>query len=110
MGVSLFHKYAIPKDFDFLSVDVDGIDFFVLHKILCSGDFKPRVIMVEYNSHIPSTAGAYVTPYKTALKRCIGYCNGMSLGAVKLLGNKFGYELVYTIKAGVNAVLVRKDI
>lgn len=107
--VDLFHKYNVQKNLDFLSVDVDGMDFYVLRHILCSGQFKPKIIAVEYNSHIPHDAGAVITPLTSPPSRCIGYCNGMSLAAVKALGAKFGYKLVYAMSVGVNAFLVRED-
>merc|ERR1719272_1527999 len=106
--VDLFHKYDVPKDLDLLSVDVDVMDFYVLRRILCSGQFNPKIIVVEYNSHIPYNAGAVVTPLTNPPSRCIGYCNGMSLAAVKALGAKFGYKLVYAMSVGVNAFLVQE--
>jgi len=107
--VDLFKKYDVQKDLDFLSVDVDGMDFYVLRNILCSGQYNPKIIAVEYNSHIPHDGGAVITPLTHPPSRCIGYCNGMSLAAVKALGSKFGYKLVYAMSVGVNAFLVRED-
>ena len=46
--VSIFNEFEVPKSFDFLSVDIDGNDYWLLREILES-DFKPRVIMVETN-------------------------------------------------------------
>lgn len=108
--VELLKKYSIKSDLDILSVDIDGIDFYVLREILCSGEFSPKIVMVEYNSHIPATAGAFVVPLKEPPIRFHEvYGNGMSVGAVQGLARKFGYELVYTMKVGVNAVLIRRD-
>jgi len=107
--VDLFQKYDVQKELDVLSVDVDGMDFYVLRHIMCSGAYNPKIIVVEYNSHIPTTAGALITPLTKPPSRCIGYCNGMSLGAVKALGSKFGYKLIHSMSVGVNAFLVRED-
>lgn len=106
----LFQKYGVHKHIDLLSVAVDGSDFYVLRSLLCGGKVSPKVIVVEYNSHIPVSAGAYVTPLTNPPNRCKGFCNGMSLPAVEALGNKFNYELVYTMTGGVSAFLVRKDV
>ena len=84
------------------------MDFFILKKILCA-EYRPYTILVEYNAHIPSSAGAYVTPLTDPPSRCIGYCNGMSIKAVKYLGKAFNYTLLYGMKNGVNALLVRND-
>jgi hypothetical protein len=49
--VSIFKKYNVPNEFDFLSVDMDSHDFFVLDSIL--KEFRPRVITTEYNCNWP---------------------------------------------------------
>lgn len=106
--VDLFKKYKVPRKFDVLSVDVDGMDFYVLRKILCN-QFSPSLIVVEYNAHIPSNSGAWITPLTSPPSRCIGSCNGMSIQAVRLLASAFNYTLVYAMSNGVNAILVRND-
>jgi hypothetical protein len=108
--VSLLQKYGVPQDFDVLSVDVDGADFFHLRSLFCSHQFRPKIIVAEYNAHIPASAGALVTPLTVPPSDCTGYCNGMSLGALKALGAKFGYALVYAMSCGVNAFLVRREV
>src|SRR5882724_3114752 len=45
--VEIFEEFKVPESFDFLSVDIDGNDFWLLQKILMK--YKPRVIMVETN-------------------------------------------------------------
>jgi hypothetical protein len=50
-AVSIFKKYQVPKDLDFLSVDIDGNDFWVTKALL--KDYKPAVISVETNANIP---------------------------------------------------------
>ena len=108
--VPLLHKYGVESELDVLVVDIDGADFYVLRKILCSRDFRPRIIVVEYQERIPSVAGAWVTPLGEPPSRCTGFCNGMSVGAVRELGARHGYELVYTMTMGVDAFLVRRDV
>ena len=108
--VFLLHKYGVkPHELDVLVVDIDGADFYVLRTILCN-KFRPRIIVVEYQERIPSIAGARVTPLAEPPSRCIGFCNGMSVGAVRMLGRRFGYELIHTMTQGVDAVLVRSDL
>jgi hypothetical protein len=41
----------IRKDFSFLSLDIDGYDFFVLDKLLST--FRPKLICAEINEKIP---------------------------------------------------------
>lgn len=43
----IFSKHKVPQNFDFLCVDVDGNDYWLLSEILTK--YSPRVIMVETN-------------------------------------------------------------
>lgn len=45
--VSIFEEFNVPEEFDFLSVDLDGMDFYVLESILKK--YKPTLIQVETN-------------------------------------------------------------
>jgi hypothetical protein len=49
--VGIFNRYFVPKELDYLSVDMDSHDFFVLESIL--KQFQPRVISTEYNCNWP---------------------------------------------------------
>lgn len=48
--VELFQKYSVPQKFDFLSIDIDGNDVYLLKSIL--GAYQPRVIVCETNQLI----------------------------------------------------------
>jgi len=41
----LFSEFEVPKEFDFLCVDMDGCDYWILEEVLL--EYLPRVIMVE---------------------------------------------------------------
>lgn len=45
--VDTFRELGVPESFDFMSVDIDGNDYWLLKEIL--KQYKPRVIMVETN-------------------------------------------------------------
>jgi hypothetical protein len=45
---SVFAKHAVPRELDYLSVDMDSHDLFVLRAILRSGH-RPRLITTEFN-------------------------------------------------------------
>ena len=86
---------------DVFSLDVDGHDYFILQAL----EFKPRIVIVEYNSAIDFNHGAATLPLN---KEPDGDCHGASLAAFeKLLSD---YRLVYCEKTGVNAFFVRKDL
>lgn len=41
----------IPVDFDILSIDIDGCDFYILESIK---KYRPKIIIIEYNPTIPN--------------------------------------------------------
>ena len=47
--IELFQKFGVLKHFDFLSVDMDSYDWFMLEKILEAG-YEPRVVIIEANT------------------------------------------------------------
>lgn len=103
----LFIKYRVPQEFDLLSIDVDGNDFYLwlsLEEI-----YRPRLVVVEYNSsHSPQEDK--VVPYST--QRCWDGTNyfGASILAWKNLADKKGYSLIYADSQGINLFLIRNDI
>ncbi|CAD7927537.1 unnamed protein product [Amoebophrya sp. A120] len=48
----IFEQHGVPLEFDFLSIDVDSYDLFLLEAILKAG-FRPTVISTEYNPNYP---------------------------------------------------------
>ena len=46
--VDTFKEFSVPNEFDFLNIDIDGNDYWLLKSIL-EGGYRPRVIMVETN-------------------------------------------------------------
>lgn len=89
---------AIPEDFDFLSIDIDGYDYHVWEAVR---KYRPRVVMIEINPNIPIDL-EFVQP------RNIRACGGSSLSAMSKLARSKGYELV--VAFGVNAIFVKKEL
>lgn len=48
---SIFSNTPIPVDFDFLSIDVDGVDYHILESLR---KYRPKVICIEFNPTIPN--------------------------------------------------------
>jgi hypothetical protein len=95
-----------PKEFDLLSLDVDQNTYHVWDGLM---DYRPRLIVVEYNATIPPEIDWKCTysPDRT----WDGTANfGASLKALELLGLKKGYHLVGCDFSGVNAFFVRSDL
>ena len=48
--LELFQRFGVKKEFDFLSVDTDSYDWFMIETILEAG-YRPRVIVTEINAN-----------------------------------------------------------
>ena len=46
---ALFQKYNVPKEFELLSIDVDGNDYWIWKNL----EYSPDVVIIEYNSNMP---------------------------------------------------------
>jgi hypothetical protein len=102
----LFSEGNVPVEFDLLSIDIDGNDYWVWSAIR---HYRPRVVVVEYNSGIgPSIAWAM--PYRADHVTDGSRAFGASLKAFERLGREKGYVLVGCGLSGVNAFFVRADL
>jgi hypothetical protein len=103
---ALFSRAEVPRTLDVLSIDIDGADFWVWHAL---SSFRPRVVVIEYNSSIAADA-------KLVQKRDHkgGWSGtdyfGASIEALCALGVTKGYRLVHTDLGGLNAFFVRDDL
>ena len=104
----LFRQGKVPEEFDLLSIDLDRNDYYVWEKIT---HYRPRVVVIEYNSGIPPSM-SWVVPYDaTAFGwNFFGTGNGASLKALEELGARKGYSLVGCELCGVNSFFVRNDL
>jgi hypothetical protein len=81
---SLLHKTIIPKNFDLLSIDIDGCDYYVFESL---SEYSPKVIVIEFNPTIPN-AVFFVQENKFDIKQ------GASALAVIRLASSKGYSIV----------------
>jgi hypothetical protein len=80
---SLLRPTPIPRDFDFLSIDVDGNDWHIWRAI---EHYRPKLVCIEFNPTIP-TEVRFVQPADPAVSQ------GASLLSLVELGREKGYEL-----------------
>jgi hypothetical protein len=101
---SLFEKYAVPEEFDLLSIDIDGQDFHVWNAL--SEKYKPRVVVIESNCEMFAHIDA-VQKYDLNWRWDGTHMYGASILALRNLGIEKGYDLVaYT---GADGIFIRKD-
>ena len=101
----LFAKHGVPDEFDLLSVDLDGNDYWVLEELR----HRPRVIVAEYNANLPVDEWLTI-PYDAEHAWDGSDFYGASLPALTGLLREKGYRLVYCNQAGVNAFFVAMEL
>lgn len=102
----VFAAHDVPKEPDYISIDVDSIDLW-LFKAMLAGGYRPRLVSVEYNSNIPLDQSLTVrigTRWEN-----IDTVYGASLCALNLVAKEFGYNLV-AVEPTMDAFFVRGDI
>ena len=102
----ILHEAGVPRDFDLLSLDIDGNDFWVWKAFT---GFSPRVVAIEYNASVPP-GQPWVMPYDPQYAWRGSRRFGASLAALAALGREKGYALVGCDSSGVNAFFVRRDL
>jgi hypothetical protein len=105
--VSTFNASKIPKEFDLLSIDIDGNDYYIREALL---EFSPRVCIMEYNGSYDGVT-EYIMPRNDEYiwtKKDTRF--GASLKSLTMQADRLGYDLVYCESKGVNCFFVRKDI
>lgn len=102
-------RAGLPPEIDFMSIDVDGNDYWFWRAITTP---VARVVVVEYNASFGPDLSVTV-PYDPAFSpgkyHPSGYYHGASLRALARLGEEKGYRLAGCDSQGVNAFFVRRD-
>ena len=95
-------------DADLLSIDVDGIDYWIWEKL----EFRPQIVVVEFNP-LWEAGTALTVPaseaFTSGARRVPGYF-GASLQAMADLGRRKGYTLVGTNALGFNAFFIADEL
>jgi hypothetical protein len=106
----LFKQHGFEGEVDVLSIDIDGVDYWVWEAI---NIVKPRMVIAEYNAVLGRDRSITV-PYDAAFDRyqhdASGTYFGISLKAACKLAEKKGYVLVGCESSGANAFFVRRDL
>ena len=99
-----------PVDTGLLSVDINGMDYWVLSAISV---IRPLIVVCEYNSLFGPDA-AVTVPYEPTFDRTAAHHStlyfGVSISALAHWAREHGYRLVGGSAEGVNAFMVRDDV
>ena len=105
--VNAFDEAGVPADVDYVSIDVDSIDAWLLLGLLEGVRVHPRVISLEYNGNFLAsdavTMNATWVPWKGRS------LHGASAKALVDVGARFGYRLLY-LMSYFDLFLIREDV
>ncbi len=94
----IFARTPLPHTFDLFSLDIDGNEYHLWNAMT---EYRPRVMLVEFNPTIPNDV-VFIQP------RDMRIFQGSSLRAFVELGKRKGYELVAANE--INAFFVLKEL
>lgn len=102
-----FKEAHVPDVIDCLSIDVDGMDLWLLESIKGK---RIRLLVVEYNASFGPELSLTV-PYFPEFDRAKFHPNyhGASLKALTKVASEKGLKLVATENCGINAFFVEKE-
>ena len=95
---NILAETAIPENFDFLSIDIDGCDWYIWDSLK---SYRPKLVCVEFNPTIPNCL-PYIQPPDFAIK------HGNGPKALCDLAQDKGYVLVAATK--VNLFFVESSL
>jgi hypothetical protein len=96
------NENLIPCDFDLLSIDIDGNDYYIWQDLIKARTYRPKLVIIEFNPSI----GNNITWVQAPNMSCQ---QGSSVRAiVELCGNEAGYCLITTTI--YNAFFIRSDL
>lgn len=98
------------KDIDVFSLDIDGIDYWVLKAL---PDTISKIFVIEYNPYFGSekeVCAPNIEKFERYNYHHTGACWGASLRAIINLMNKKGYTFLGSNRLNVNAFFIRNDL
>jgi hypothetical protein len=102
--MNLFEAACVPKHIGLLSIDIDGVDWWIAKELTIRAD----IIVCEYNHYLGNEP--VTVPYSPSFQRLeaskSGVYYGASLAAWKFLWEARGYRFVGSNSAGTNAFFV----
>ena len=101
----LLKNYNCPKEFDFLSIDLDGNDYWIIDEIL--KEYSPKLIVAEYNASFPPEESKTIKYDPEFIWQGDTYF-GFTLSAGIKLAEKNNYKVILQ-NSDMNIYMLRKD-
>ena len=104
--LDIFAAAKVPAEFDLLSIDIDGNDYWLWEKLAA---YRPRIVVTEYNGSKPPPQ-RWIMEYNPSHRFDGTTYYGASLASLNALAERLGYALVGTNRGGINAFWLRNDV
>ena len=104
--IEIIKKNSFDKDLDIFSLDIDGIDYWILEKL---PNKISKIFIIEYNPYFGSEkeiCAPNIEKFDRFKYHPSGFCWGASLKAIIKLMNKKGYTFIGTNRLNVNAFFI----
>lgn len=102
----IFRTYNVPKNPEYISIDLDTVDLWIFHALL--KEYRAMLFSVEYNANFPLEASISFPNYvNERWEGDRGY--GASLKALTDVASSQGYSLLWVVP-GLDAFFVRNDL
>ena len=107
---NIFKKYLVPIEPDYISIDVDSTDLWLMKSLLING-YKPRLISIEYNANYSLEQSYTITcKERPVIFHHIGdMVYGASLLALNKVAEEFGYSLIGVVSC-LDLFFLRNDL
>lgn len=92
----ILHKFSLPRDFDFLSLDIDSYDLETWQNLR---DFVPNLVCIECNDEDRSMGSVF---YELGNPH-----NAASIAYLKIIAEKKGYDFVCATRC--NAIFLKRE-
>jgi len=108
--IDVFQLHEVPYDVDFLSIDIDNNDWWILKTILDHGRYRPKLICVEFNPNFKADEDK-VRPYWPTAKKNGTIFYGSGISAFDMLGKKYRYKIIHAMRgAGEGGTLAGRNL
>jgi hypothetical protein len=107
---AVFEKYDFTGDIGLLSIDVDGVDYWLLKALTV---VRPAILVMEYQSifgPLKKLTVPYAADFHLTRAHWSNQYFGASISALTSLAEDRGYSLVGGTSNGLNAFFVRDDL
>jgi len=104
--IETLRSYSCPKKFSFLSLDLDGNDYYILKEVIT--EYQPDLVVCEINGTIPIEFSKTIR-YNPDHKYSGDDFYGFSFSAGVKLAEMTGYKVIFQNDA-LNLYMLRKDL